>query len=267
MKWFFAVNEATLAHHDHDFPGLILAAVASARAHTTLEPHLLYDGAPNELTAQLLAMGVKIIPHRISFHAEMSRSTVPDFSLAVASGAYLRTEIPTLELDDEFVLYTDCDVIFLKQPSFLDLNPPYFASAPQTFQDDINDLNTGVMLMNVNQLRSDWTDFRNYIIKNFEGFIAYDQGAYKTYYEGRFNLLPSVANWKPYWGRNDAAEIIHFHGPKPMAIRKTLNDPAYPISPGWRHLFDRDLESYGYYLAVWDHYRNHADVLIAQGRT
>ena len=37
-----------------------------------------------------------------------------------------------------------------------------------------------------------------------------------------FDLLPDELNWKPYWGLNSNAEIVHFHGPKPSLVLEFL---------------------------------------------
>ena len=263
MKWFFAVNELTLTHFDHDFPGLMLAATASARRNTSLTPYLIYDGGENDTINQLRAMGVTIVPHRITYHAQLEAARRPDYNMLIAAGAFLRSEIPRLEHQDEFVLYTDCDVIFRSQPSFLSMKPAFFASAPETQRDSYEDLNTGVMLMNVNSLRDTLGEFLHYVVTNFNGFVAYDQCAYKQFYAGRYDLLPSRTNWKPYWGWNDDAEIVHFHGPKPEAIRKIVNDPNYAMSPGWLPLYNRDPSAYQRYLAEWESFRAEANVAVA----
>ncbi len=254
MKWYFAVNEATLTHFDHDLPGLMLAAVASARANTSLRPHLLYDGRDNHTIARLRALGVTIVEHKISYYEQLDKSRSPDYNMLIAAGAFLRSEIPKLEHEDKFILYTDCDVIFRNNPSFLDREPEYFASAPEIRPDDYEDLNTGVMLMNLSALRGDLGKFLHFIVNNFETFVSYDQCAYKRYYAGRYDLLPASANWKPYWGWSDKAEIVHFHGPKPIAVRKVIADPDYPIAAAWRPYFERDPVAYGQFLAEWEKY-------------
>ena len=35
-------------------------------------------------------------------------------------------------------------------------------------------------------------------------------------YGPRWDRLRPELNWKPYWGENADAKIIHFHGPKPF---------------------------------------------------
>lgn len=37
-------------------------------------------------------------------------------------------------------------------------------------------------------------------------------------------LLPIEYNWKPYWGINDKAKLIHFHGMKPSS---NLNEAGF----------------------------------------
>ena len=44
MKWFFAVNDVSLQLERDFWQSMILAAVRSARQHTNLAPHLLFDG-------------------------------------------------------------------------------------------------------------------------------------------------------------------------------------------------------------------------------
>ena len=128
MKWFFAASEVSLDHHDHDFRALIRSAVHSARQNTRLEPHMIYDGEESAFTQEIRNLGVTVIRHRLSFYDRIEaaqKAQRPDWTpyMFVASGALLRLEIPTLETRDEFVLYTDCDVLFLKDPELEGLRP------------------------------------------------------------------------------------------------------------------------------------------------
>ena len=49
-----------------------------------------------------------------------------------------------------------------------------------------------------------------------------DQGAFNMFYAGQFEvrLWPSW-NWKPYWGYQSDAKLLHFHGPKPRSTCAT----------------------------------------------
>ena len=128
MKWYFGFNEET--DWFENYFRYIKTAVNSARKNTNLEPHFLYDGLPNELTKWLVYQGVTIHSVRSRFY-EVFRKRLSPAGFRVASGAYLRAEIPDLE-PDPFVLYTDCDVMFMGDVSDLDnLRPKHFACAPE----------------------------------------------------------------------------------------------------------------------------------------
>ena len=172
--------------------------------------------------------------------------------MAIIAGAYLRTEIPALGLPDDYILYTDCDVLFLADPEVERFRPAYFACAPQRNPNDLGDINSGVMVMNVPAMRAEVENFWHFIVNNFERFGAYDQDALREDYAGRFETLPLEMNWKPYWGVNDAARIVHFHGPKPGVVRHLLSDPTYPIPPIWRELFEENQAAYVEYLRRWE---------------
>ena len=257
-KWFFALSEASLGHPDHDWQSLIRTAVASARAHTSLEPIFLYDGAASSFTAELQAAGVIVVHHQLSYLPNIVQrwhaiGHPPDaMKLAIIAGAYLRTEIPNLGYDDEFVLYTDCDVLFLSDPDISRFRPQFFACAPQRYQNDPIDMNSGVMVMNVPAMRSELANFYHFIVQNFERFGAFDQDALREYYAGRYEPLPLELNWKPYWGINPNASIIHFHGPKPGVVRRLIETPDYPAPAIWRELYQEHPAAYIEYLRRWD---------------
>ena len=90
---------------------------------------------------------------------------------AALSGAFSRVELPEIVAQlggAARVLYTDCDVIFVAEvvPE-LEANPcEYFAVAPEGTQDDYVNMNTGVMLMNIDRLRESLPEFREYISQN-----------------------------------------------------------------------------------------------------
>lgn len=45
---------------------------------------------------------------------------------------------------------------------------------------------------------------------------ALDQGALIDFYNKSYQIIMNpMFNWKPYWGFNSSAVLIHFHGPKP----------------------------------------------------
>jgi lipopolysaccharide biosynthesis glycosyltransferase len=227
MRWFFALTEDSTAFRQ--YAEMVMVAVHTARKFTSLEPHCIYDGAENEFTAWLKKHDVQIIRHRSFMRdalEELGRQKGNSHLAAALSGAFSRVELPELverRGTDGRILYTDCDVVFLGEvvPE-LEANPcEYFAVAPESAQDDYVNMNTGVMLMNTERLRASLPEFREYISENLAALEreSWDEAAYRWFYRDSngplWDRLRPELNWKPYWGENRQARIIHFHGPKP----------------------------------------------------
>lgn len=245
MKWYFACNEKS----PHFFP-LIKGAVESAIRNTTLKPHFIYDGKENELTQWLEEKGVKIIYHRVSFYDALHKFYDENL-LDIASGAFLRCDIPLLETEDEFVLYTDCDVLFLKDFE-TEIKPKYFACSTQFDKKNFVDFNTGVMLMNVNRLRQEHKKFVDFTIRHLNLLPAFDQTAYQIFYRNKNAKLPVVFNHKPYWGIDKNAFIVHFHGAKPTMF---ANETILKNLPYIHYkLYKKDIAAYDYYLELFREY-------------
>lgn len=223
MRWFFALNEASTSFWD--YANLVQVAVHSARRHTTLTPVCLYDGNDNALTAWLEAADVTIIRRRTFLH-EWVTDLAP-----IPRGAYLRLEIPEVCRDrgwtDDYVLYTDCDVVFTTDPAptLARIKPELFAAAPESDQSDFVHFNSGVMWINVGGFAREQNALRETIRTHLSEAITppYDQAALQRHFAGRVTPLPVEFNWKPYWGPHDDALILHFHGPKPAQKYLALN--------------------------------------------
>lgn len=102
MKVIFGINHPAASPHYVEYASL---AIASARQ-VGYEPVLLYDGESPPID-------VEKIECRSRFSQEMRAALRPD-EYRIAAGAMLRLEIPFL-FDDEYVLYTDVDVLFLRR--------------------------------------------------------------------------------------------------------------------------------------------------------
>ena len=91
------------------------------------------------------------------------------------------------------------------------------------------------MVMHLPSLREIDEDFRKAVKADLPQSTKadWDQFTYKKYFASTKNYLDPIYNWKPYWGENSNAKIIHFHGPKPW-IR-------LEISNGWAPQIMRDL--------------------------
>ncbi|MEY2501234.1 MAG: hypothetical protein QOI07_1568 [Verrucomicrobiota bacterium] len=228
MQWYFALTEDSTAFRQ--YAEMAMVAVHTARKVTSLKPHCIYEGGDNDFTAWLAKRGVRIIRHRSFVRdalAELGRRKGNPHLAAALSGAFSRIELPEIVgrvEGTERILYTDCDVIFLDEvvPE-LEANPcAYFAVAPESDRDDYVNMNTGVMLMNTGRLRESLPEFREYVSKNLEALEAesWDEAAYRWFYRDEngplWDRLRPGLNWKPYWGENAEAKIVHFHGPKPF---------------------------------------------------
>ncbi len=214
MKWYFAINEKAtstpLAQHAK-------LAVRSAKRIPGLQPHLLYFGERNGFTEWMEANDVSVIDVQPGFLEDIYRAVDAGWYSRDFIGHWLRTEICNLEMDDQFILYTDIDVVFLKPLSCDDFAPKFFACAPEFRTDDWSYFNSGVMLMNVAALRADYPNLKKYIQAKFadaRSGLFNDQHVYNDFYKDRWSRLDPAYNWKPYWAPNDGARILHLHGPK-----------------------------------------------------
>ncbi len=262
-KWYFAITRTTLdADPDQGFRDCIRTAVASARRHTNLRAHMLYDGPEDDFTAEMRAAGVTVVLHRISFHdalrraQEQQRPEWPEY-MKTAEGAFMRLDIGLIETEETHVLYTDCDVMFEQAIDIGHLRPDLFAIAPQfdrnAFYDDVN---CGVMILNVERMRRDRGALIEFMCENFARVGGYDQELLQLYYKGRWDPLSPIYNWKPHWGPQPNARIVHFHGPKPAAAAKLLHDSHYrstdPVFQAWRHWFFVAPAGYDHYVRRWN---------------
>lgn len=244
MKWYFAASE------NPDLFPLIIGAVNSALQNTTLEPHFIYDGSENKLTEWLKEKGVKIIPHRISFYDALQKHYSKEL-LSIASGAFLRCDIPIIEKDSDYVLYTDCDVLFLKDFD-AQIRPKHFACAPQENKSNFKDFNTGVMLINVKELRQSHEKFCAFIVQNLNLLPSFDQSAFQIFYNSKCSKLSLEYNHKPYWGIDQNASIVHFHGCKPTDFASDEKLKQLPYEH--ERLYRKSPQSYDFYLNLFKKY-------------
>jgi len=248
MKCYFACNDRS-----HAYDPLIKALVTSAIKNTTLDMYCIYDGKPNDLTEWLEERNVHIIYHRSNFYDAMENHYASNLKgLITASGTFLRCDIPMLETQDDYILYVDCDVIFIKDIDFSKIEKPeYFACAQEFDKNDYTNFNAGIMYMNIKNLRATYEEFKNYITNNLDKLYTFDQTAYQFFYgREKLTILPEIYNHKPYWGVDENAVIIHYHGPKPYdfeSLFKLAQNPA-------RILVDKSPEGYIYYLKLFKEY-------------
>jgi len=264
MKWFLGLKQGN--NDSPDYVKMLKVAVRSARQHTSLEPYLLYDGEPDDLTRWLENEGVTLLFVRSFLHdalAKIAEEKNDVNHLVAGGGTFLRMEIPRLTQElgfpDEFALYTDCDVLFRSEvvPELSALRPRYFAVAPEQTLGDYKNMNAGVMLMNLPALRQVDDELRAYLLKKIRWLNekSRDQTAYQKFFRrGLFRkpmweVLPPEFNWKPYWNDVQRARILHFHGPKPHQREVMLsgNLPWY-----WQNMKPLITEGYAECCEIWD---------------
>jgi lipopolysaccharide biosynthesis glycosyltransferase len=257
IHWFLALNQAHIAHDGHRYESLAKVAVYSALVNTSLIPHFIYDGKPNDFTSWLESHCVTVHYRRTFLYEDLERQARQQHSpliLDIGSGTFLRLEVPEmaaeLGITDRLVLYTDLDVMFMGEVCdyLSDLRPRYFAVAPEFDQADYINMNAGVMLLNAEGLRESDAGFRAYTRDHLPELASAgrDQDAYRNYFEGQWDRLPVQYNWKPYWGYDASARIVHFHGPKPTQRDRIKSGVAAPI------IISLATEAYYDYCQIWD---------------
>ncbi len=245
--WYLATNRNGLLRAFDQ----IQVAVVSARQHTSLSPVCLVDhgddvaGVARQLD-WLRARGVRLIFHRSSLLADLRGhygSLMDAFS-----GHWLRCDIPMIETDEQFVLYTDIDVMFSGPVGDNSVWPRYIACGPEHHRDDASYFNSGVMVMNLPNLRARLPDLADTIRRRFDTARAHDdQGALNELFRDEWDWLAPAWNWKPYWGRYNGARIVHFHGPKPALARHMLLGRQPAVVGEMAEIFNRNPAGYAYY--------------------
>ena len=165
-------------------------------------------------------------------------------------GTFMRMEIPVVEKEEKYVLYSDIDVIFNADILLEELpHPTYLAAAPE-YERNVEDMeyfNAGVLVMNIQGMKEKYEEFI-LKMKNRERNISglFDQGYLNELCFKDMELLPIEYSWKPYWGINDKAKLIHFHGMKPSS---NLNEAGFITDNSFfRIVFDANPGGYAGYV-------------------
>jgi Glycosyl transferase family 8 len=252
-KWYFCVGQEACERQSY----LIKTSVMSALSRTSLRPICIYSGMTTEIEEFLKRHGVPMVPASFPLTEDLDETLKgrADYSSAMAHGSYLRLMIPNIEREDEFVLYADYDCMFVRDPD-LDIDGIQFiAAAPETDRDNWGWFNNGVLVINVPGLRSIYDKMIRIIsLRLMSGlFAVHEQGEMNAIFWMKWNRLKLQQNWKPYWGANESAEIIHYHGPKPLEISQRLNSGLFGDDT-IAHFLTKNVEGYRYYNALFASY-------------
>ena len=182
-----------------------------------------------------------------------------------AAGAFLRLVSPDYVKDSHFI-YTDCDVMFVNDPSRFYKFPQYIAACGETIVNgDVTDaqsaFNSGVMIINREGFLSRRDELIAVIRSNnfyFKQHQSYDQTMINMVFRGEWETLAAELNWRPFQGINPNAGIVHFHGPKPHRIAEifaghAIGDEASVMSSlAFKHRLEYEvyLKQYQAYLST-----------------
>lgn len=260
MKWYAAIS----SYSNLEYLKMLEVAIITCIQNTKFKPNVICDKHWDPLERLKDKYNINIIYHSGEVFSTFIKLYKHDARLTGIAGTYLRAEIPLIEETDEYVLYTDTDVIF-NNPNIGKIPipaPELFAAAPEFDINNWSYFNAGCMLMNVKNLKAEYKNFANYVIPNFKTLFnhAHDQGAYNYLYSGKWTKLPPEYNWKPNWGINEKAVIIHFHGPKPKDIENYFNNTLRDVKIDvpvdglalYKNMINRNPESCKFYLKKYN---------------
>lgn len=234
MKCYFALSDDVSNNDIYYY--LFYCTLNSARKNTNLELHCLYDfrqkncnNIEDDRIFNLLKK-FKVIIHlkTIDFENSLFNIYTDDYlkSIGVTKTSlysrFLRFMIADIEKEDEYILYADTDLIFMKDISLESFNidkglPKTVAVCPE-FENTMtySNFNAGVMLINTKSYKECKSELINLLQNKQKAKIeCCDQGYLNLIYENNFTKMNNIWNWKPYWGINDNAVIVHLHGLKP----------------------------------------------------
>lgn len=239
MKCYFALSDDVSSNDDYYW--MFVAAVKSAKKNTSLELHCLYDFrdktsgdiSNDRIYRMLKDNGVIIHLIAIDFEEELLSVYTDEYlnKIHVTKNSlysrFLRFMIPDVDKSDDVVLYSDTDVIFLKPIEKSKLFDTQTICVGPEFdrKENFSYFNAGVMFVNLKSYRDAKKQLVNMLKDGKHPTTeCCDQGYLNDIYEHKFDKLPFELNWKPYWGENREAVIVHLHGFKPHVSIDNLNN-------------------------------------------
>ena len=223
MKLYFTLTDGVDRSPIH--LDMLRLACKSAKENTSLKLCALYDGTPNDTAYKILReYGVDITLCSCSFADKLEKYytnvSPTDIHAGIKRllGCFMKFDIALHENQDEVVLYADIDTMFLKDVDWDAFKVKTLAVAPEFDKnyDIINGykyFNAGIMIINIPEAKKRMERLF-YMLDNYiEPYQeCWDQGFWNELYKDDFESLPIEFNWKPYWGINEKANIIHIHG-------------------------------------------------------
>jgi len=249
MKWFFSLDQ--YSDHFASYAEMTQVAVHSARRNTTLEMVCLFDGdVDHEIAQWMRDNGVTVRVLRTPFYTALkalAESKNDPNILSFGAGAFLRLEIPQViareKWDDKYVLYTDADVMFLRDPcpALEAMHLRWFRVAPEGDPNDVENVNTGVMLINVRAMSRIDEQLHQFCSDHLDNFVdyragnAFDQAMFRAFFRpltrrlvkaGLTIPLCNSRGYSRYWGRF-YVRFPQLDRPQWQALPLTLNWKSY----------------------------------------
>lgn len=258
MLWFIALNDFLPTCQVQ-----AQVAVLSSEEYS-LDRHCLYSGKNESFCSWMADHNVTVIRRTSCFDDVLA--AIPEFDYpkrSILSGTILRAEIPNVikELDilESHYLFTDCDVIFQNDPTLVEgLPTKTFRVAPEYNINNWTHFNAGIQWCNRICMQATFDNYRAFVIKNKFKWPVPDQDSQNEFWKGVWEKLPLEFNWKPHWGINPNAAIVHFLGLKPhqyLAYKTNpdlLGDVSY--QPIKHFLTFETTPAYDHYTSLFEYW-------------
>lgn len=211
------------------YEDMLEVALVTTKINTSLDIVVLYDGPAGHPYEKIIKdSGAKLIKHRFSQADALPKVFSQDYLMRQygrqyeykkLNGTFMRLDIPEIEKEEDIVLYSDFDVMFLKDIEVEEFPKDFTILAAPEFSTDLSQFsyfNAGVLVLNLPKVGPFFKNILGQIEKGIPNKTGlFDQGYLNDELFGLHQILPLKYNWKPYWGFNDDATIVHFHGLKP----------------------------------------------------
>ena len=266
MKVYFTLTDGI--KNDEKNLNMLKLCLKSAKENTSLKLNALYDGIENDNVHKIfLEYGVNVIFTKLSF-ADKIQKYYKNWkfenllnSLTRMHGCFLKFDIALHEQEEDVVLYSDIDTIFMRDIDWDKFaNVKTLAVAPEFDRDEFAVIkgykyfSAGIMLINIPELKRRREELFYMLDNNVEPYQeCWDQGFFNHLYKDDFEVMPFELNWKPYWGRNDNAIIVHVHGWK---IGHELTEEAEDFCTGLLSRYKEAYEGILYYNMLGYRYLN-----------
>lgn len=236
LKWVFTLGEGA----NETIVQRMKVAVLSAINNTNLLPYCLYypqddsDGdqkSKDEVEQWLLDRGVIVIHHRPKWVSQVRQAVQntsnPQYWERVLTVSFMEIEIPVVGFVDNYILYTDKNVAFLRDPTWKDFGTPLpdmlVIGADPADEYNRTEADGGIALLNNHHMRRTYNAFVDWIfteehINNFLEFGGrHGTGAVKEFYESTLSLATKPPfSWKVNWAatEEESRNIAIVHLPR-----------------------------------------------------